>query len=185
MSPFKYSSLLVLYVLSATVLSAVDESPAWKTKLPQQIQALGHRNWIVVVDSAYPLQIAPGIEAINTGADQLTVVKAVLAMLGKTAHVKPFIYTDAELPFVPEKSAIGITAYRSELEKVLAGRAPKALPHDQIIAKLDEAAKMFRVLVLKTNMSLPYTSVFMRLDCGYWDAQAEAELRKAMIPGIK
>jgi hypothetical protein len=27
---------------------------------------------------------------------------------------------------------------------------------------------------------LPYTSVFIRLDCGYWSAEAEAVLRDSM-----
>jgi hypothetical protein len=34
--------------------------------------------------------------------------------------------------------------------------------------------------VLKTNMTLPYTSVFIELDCGYWSPEAEARLRAAM-----
>jgi hypothetical protein len=54
------------------------------------------------------------------------------------------------------------------------------VPHEELIAKLDEAAKTFRVFVLKTNLTLPYTSVFLELDCGYWDSRAEAELRKSM-----
>jgi hypothetical protein len=29
-------------------------------------------------------------------------------------------------------------------------------------------------------MTLPYTSVFIRLDCGYWSDEAELELRAAM-----
>jgi hypothetical protein len=29
-------------------------------------------------------------------------------------------------------------------------------------------------------MTLPYTSVFLQLDCGYWSADAERRLREAM-----
>jgi hypothetical protein len=29
-------------------------------------------------------------------------------------------------------------------------------------------------------MTIPYTSVFFELDCGYWSAAAEQRLRKAM-----
>jgi hypothetical protein len=39
---------------------------------------------------------------------------------------------------------------------------------------------LFRVLVVKTNMRIPYTSVFFELDCGYWNAHAEKQLRAAM-----
>jgi len=54
------------------------------------------------------------------------------------------------------------------------------LPHEKIIADIDEAGKEFHVLVLKTNMTIPYTSVFMRLDCKYWSADAEKRMREKM-----
>ena len=53
--------------------------------------------------------------------------------------------------------------------------------HDDIIAALDAAARRFRILVIKTPLSLPYTSVFVELGCGYWSADAEARLRAAML----
>jgi len=46
-----------------------------------------------------------------------------------------------------------------------------------MIDKLDEAAKTFRIIILKTDATLPYTSVFIRLDCGYWNDAAEQRLR--------
>jgi len=36
------------------------------------------------------------------------------------------------------------------------------------------------VLVIKTPLALPYTSVFVQLDCGYWTPEAEQQLRRAM-----
>jgi len=36
------------------------------------------------------------------------------------------------------------------------------------------------VVIIKTDLVLPYTSVFMRLDCGYWSAEAESKLRDSM-----
>ena len=36
---------------------------------------------------------------------------------------------------------------------------------------------MFNVLLLKTDLVIPYTSVFLQLDCGYWNAEKEARLR--------
>jgi hypothetical protein len=30
-------------------------------------------------------------------------------------------------------------------------------------------------------MTIPYTSVFFELDCGYWNAAAEQRLRKAIL----
>lgn len=141
---------------------------------------LGHRNWIVIADAAYPLQTAPGIDTFYVDADQLDVVGAVLEELSKAKHVTPIVYTDAELKYVPEKRAPGITAYRDALAKLLAKRPVQMLPHEEIIAKLDEAGKTFKVLLIKTHLTLPYTSVFLQLDCGYWNAESEKELRAAM-----
>ena len=141
---------------------------------------LGHRNWIVIADSAYPLQTAPGIETVSVDADQLEVLGFVLAELSKSRHVKPIIYTDAELKFVPENRAQGITNYRQELDRLLANKAVYSAPHEKIIAKLDEAGKTFKVLLFKTRLTLPYSSVFLQLDCAYWNANSETELRAAM-----
>jgi hypothetical protein len=152
----------------------------WRARLNNELPLLGHRNWIVVVDSAYPLQTSAGIETIETNAEQLDVVRAVLDEVSKAKHVRPAIFTDAELNFVPESDAAGVTAYREALKAALAGRETQTLPHEQIIAKLDEAGKTFHILVLKTRLTIPYTSVFLRLDCGYWSDEQEKRLREKM-----
>jgi len=154
--------------------------PAWERTLQHELPLLGHRNWIVIADSAYPLQTSPGIETVVAAQEQAEVLAKVLDELGKSKHVKPIIYTDAELNHVAEKNAPGIGAYRKALEKVLGGRQVQVLPHEQIIAKLDEAGKTFKVLLIKTPLTLPYTSVFLQLDCAYWNAESENELRSAM-----
>ena len=169
-------TLALIALMNATALAADD----WKAKLQKELPLLGHRNWIVVADSAYPLQTAPGIETIYVEADQLEVVKGVLAELAKTKHVKPTIYTDTELKFVAEKNAPGISAYREALAKILANQPAPFLPHEQIIGKLDEAGKTFKVLLIKTPLTKPYTSVFFQLECGYWNTESEKELRAAM-----
>ncbi len=146
----------------------------------ERLPTYGHRNWVVIVDSAYPAQTRGGIETVVTGADQLTAVKVVLDEFAKAKHVRPVVYLDAELPHIGEQDAPGIGKYRDDLGKLLGDRKPQSLPHEQIIAKLDKAGESFRVLVLKTNLTLPYTSVFLELDCGYWSPDAERRLREAM-----
>ena len=140
---------------------------------------MGHRNWIVVADSAYPAQSRPGITTIYTAQKQLDTVQVVLDAIGQSAHVRPVVYRDAELDRVSEKDAPGVESYRRELEK-LVGSSAQSLPHMDIIRKLDESATMFNVLILKTDMTIPYTSVFIQLDCGYWDADREQRLRNTM-----
>ena len=68
--------LFVLALLLTTPLSRAATPVAasdWKAKVNTAIPLLGHRNWILIVDSAYPLQVAPGVETIETSADQLDV----------------------------------------------------------------------------------------------------------------
>jgi len=150
---------------------------SWRQRVNQQLPLLGHRNWIAIVDSAYPWQTAPGIETIATGAAQLEVVDFVLKAVKKARHVRPLVYLDAELADLPEADAHGVTAYQKKLHKLLPPGAVQTVPHEEIISMLNEAGKTFRVLILKSTLTLPYTSVFVQLDCGYWNAEAESRLR--------
>jgi L-fucose mutarotase/ribose pyranase (RbsD/FucU family) len=159
---------------------ATTSGSHWQSKLASEMPVMGHRNWIVIADSAYPAQSRAGIETIATGADQINVVKAALKAVDGAKHVRANVYLDAEMAHVPEKDSPGIDAYRKQLALLLDKRSVKSVPHEQLIAKLDEAAKTFRILILKTNLTLPYTSVFLELDCGYWGPQAEQRLRKAI-----
>jgi L-fucose mutarotase/ribose pyranase (RbsD/FucU family) len=168
-----------------TSAGAADLSVPWQARVANSLPLLGHRNWIVIADSAYPWQTSPGIETIHTDQDQITVTKAVLDALSRTKHVKPTVYLDAELTHVPENDAKGVTRYRQELKQLLKGRSVQSKPHEQIIADLDAAGKTFHVLLLKTTMTIPYTSVFLQLDCGYWDSAAEDKMRKTIKDGQK
>jgi hypothetical protein len=167
---------LLLFLAFGASAQAQDLGSRLKVELP----TLGHRNWIVVADSAYPLQIAPGIKTVYVGGDQLQAVTSVLKAIDDAPHVRPVVFIDEELQYVPEQHARGISDFRKQLDTILKARDPKQLGHEDIIKLLDEAGKSFQVLVLKTDLTLPYTSVFIRLDAGYWSADAEKELRNAM-----
>jgi L-fucose mutarotase/ribose pyranase (RbsD/FucU family) len=155
-------------------------NPNWEEILKDRLQLYGHRNWLVIADSAYPAQSSPGVETIVADEEQTAVFARVSAILSRCRHIKPIVYTDAEMKFVAEEDAPGITAYREQLAALLKGQEVLTLPHDEIISKLDRVGDKFRVLLLKTNMRIPYTSVFLELECGYWNAQAEDRLRAAM-----
>lgn len=152
----------------------------WQDKLTRELPVMGHRNWLVVADSAYPAQSRAGIETIATGRDQIQTVKAALEAVDNAPHVQPIIYLDQELQSILESDAPGINHYRGRLNLLLKGRVVNSIPHEELIAKLDEAAKTFRILILKTNLTLPYTSFFIELDCGYWSPEAEKRLRDKM-----
>ncbi|MGA9671123.1 MAG: hypothetical protein WBQ94_18075 [Terracidiphilus sp.] len=179
--------LLVLSFLSVypSILVAQTTSlPTWREKVSEAMPLLGHRNWILIVDSAYPLQAAPGIETIETDAGQLEVLHHVLGVIDRSVHVRPVILMDAELPFVPDQDAPGVSAFRAEMSDLLRAYPVDSLPHDHIIANIEEASKHFSILVLKTNLTIPYTSVLIRLDCKYWSADAENRMRAKMTAAL-
>jgi len=174
--------LVLAFLLAAPAMLAAQPATQsnWKAKVAGAMPLLGHRNWILIVDSAYPLQASPGIETIETDTDQLEVVRYVLGVINHSIHVRPVISMDAELPFVPEGDASGASSYRAEIADLLHNYPVESVPHDQVIANIDQASKQFHILVLKTNMAIPYTSVFIRLDCKYWSADAENRMRARM-----
>lgn len=163
-----------------TMQKGARTKPDWETRLIKELPLLGHRNWIVVADAAYPVQSSAGIETAFARGEPVAVVRTVLARIAACGHLHANVFIDRELEFVSETDAPGIVRYRQQLDGLLRDTQPQSLPHEQIIARLDECARVFRVLILKTELSLPYTSVFLELGCGYWSAGAEERLRKTM-----
>lgn len=176
--------LLTLFTLFSCTKSVQEQeniptssSENWKTEIENTIKLYGHRNWIVVADGAYPKQSNPAIKTITVDASQLEVVQFVNEIIKKSSHVRANIFVDKEMAFVAEKDAKGIEKYRKELNSILNKKDLKTQLHEEIIKELDNSAKLFDVLIIKTNLSIPYTSVFFQLDCGYWNAEAENNLR--------
>lgn len=164
-------------------MSEAEVSPAsqnWERMFTGRLALFGHRNWIVVADSAYPAQANPGIETIVADAPALQVIQCVLDRIHACRHLAATVYTDRELDHVNEADAPGVSQYRQDLAALLAGSTVKRMLHEQIIARLDESAGMFRILIIKTELAIPYTSIFLELGCGYWSESAEQGLRRAL-----
>jgi hypothetical protein len=153
-------------------------APTWLETLTRYIPALGHRNWIVVADSAFPLQISPGIETIVTGEDHFAVLDKILKMVDGAKHIRPKIWLDKELAYVTEDLAPGADEAKRRLDEALKGRGAMPMLHEDLIARLDEVGKTFKIVMVKTTLTVPYTTVFMELDCGYWGPDAEAKMRE-------
>ena len=152
----------------------------WDQKLARELPALGHRNWIVVADSGFPFQISPGIDVVVSGEDHFAVLEKVLKAVDATQHLQPRIYLDKELDFVTEELSPGIEAGRGKLKEMLKGRKAAPVLHANLLARLAGVGRTYRILMIKTNLALPYTSVFIELDCGYWPAESEAKMRELM-----
>jgi hypothetical protein len=173
--------IAILVLLAAA--SSFAQQKAWRLILDERLPYFGDHNWIVVVDSAFPLRSAPGIETIVSGDSHVNTMRQVLDSLSKQVHVRPVVYTDSELTHLAEQDAPGIGAYRQLLsglfEKFFPEQPPKAIGHTDLIRYIDEAAKTYNVLIIKTPMALPYTAVFVELRAGYWSDDAEKRLRES------
>jgi D-ribose pyranose/furanose isomerase RbsD len=157
-----------------------DKPLEWEPRLRELLPLYGHRNWIVVTDSAFPVQSNPGIETIVAGGDQIDVVLRVLDAMASHKHIRVNVYADKEMTFIAEGDAPGMAEYRNQLDGALKGAHMEYVLHEQIIAKLNQAAQLYRILVIKTDLTIPYTSVFFELDCGYWTPEAERRMREAL-----
>ena len=177
--------LLGMTILVDSCISDTQPVPAqteinWQSTLEQDLHLLGHRNWILVVDKAFPEQSSQGMKYLYVEQDLLPTLEYVLEKVETSSHVKPIIFQDKELSYITEEQIEGIGAFRAEASKILQGKEVNTLLHDEVFQMLDESSSLFRVLVIKTNCTLPYTSVFLQLDCSYWNADQENVLREAM-----
>lgn len=188
MKQFRDSKFCILTAALLFIVIACQESNKetttigneWKSTVKSQLGLYGHRNWILVVDKAFPSQTANGIATIDTREDLFSVLKFTLVQIDSCAHVKPIVYTDKELNFITKDQVAEIESFRGELASMLGNKTPQVLLHDSVFTMIDEASKLFNVLILKTNQVIPYSSVFLQLDCKYWNVEKEKQLRDAM-----
>ena len=185
MKIIKNGILITLVLISIISLSSckkqINQKNMWKEEFQQNLPFLGHRNWVLVVDKAFPLQSAAGMTVINTGEQLPIVLMEVMKDISASTHVKPIVYTDSELNFITQDLSPGVDELKKDIFASLKGYEVNTILHEAVFAKLDEASKMFSVVVLKTETTIPYTSVFIQLDCSYWDANREKALREKMV----
>lgn len=163
--------------LGPHVLNDVDLARA---QIAPNLLQLGARNWVVVADPACPLPAGTGIVSINVPASTIDAFREVLDLLEIEGAVVPRIWVSHELSAVPENRAPGITEHREALEKLLLGRFHYEVNSRVIDMQIAQAAKDFRILYIRTNTRLPYSSIAIELDSGYWSSDAETEVQKRL-----
>jgi len=150
----------------------------WKSEVESISKRFGHRNWIVIADAAYPEQSHPAINTMTIDASQLEAIEYVNNLVEKSEHVTANIFLDEELTYLSDEIADGIDDYRIQVNQIIKNRPVSRLLHEEIIKEIDKSAELYKILILKTNLTIPYTSVFFQLECGYWDAESERILRE-------
>jgi hypothetical protein len=171
----------ILLAACAVVVSGCSWPGAaddWKGAVARQTGHLGYRNWIVICEASFPAQNRPGIRHVNAQAEIPEVVDYVLQTLEQTEHVRPRIYLTRELRSVENDYAPGIDVLRKRLDQALHGHEPTELDQGALLTLMQDAGRDFQVLVIRTPTALPYSSVFMELQPGYWDAESETRLRE-------
>ena len=153
---------------------------SWQQKLDSELPMLGHRNWILVVDKAFPAMNAPGIEVIYADDNLLSVLKYTLSKIDFSSHVRPIIYVDKEMQFMTPQLENGVDAFRDSLKHIVNNQTLHPELHDSVFTKIQKTSDLFKVLVIKTNGNRAYSSVFLQLDCAYWNSEQEGQLRKEM-----
>ena len=175
---------LILPVCIISLLSGCqDANPAereWKDQLYKNLAIVGARNWIVIAESSFPAYTGAGIKTMVSDKTSDEVLLDVLNMLEEEAHVVPRIMISSELRSVTEDYAPGIKRYRNNINKMLPGRQHFELMSRTINSLIEDAAKQFNVLVIKTKTSLPYSNIYIELDSGYWNSESETALRKSL-----
>ena len=176
-----YIQLLVLAITISSCNQNSKDTKSWQTEFQQKLPLLGHRNWVLVVDKAFPLQNAQGMTVINTGEQLPNVLQEVMNSISTSKHVKPIVYTDLEFYFITEDLSHGVDSLKKCIHNSLKGSEINTILHNEVFAKLDSTSKLFNVIVLKTESTIPYSSVFIQLDCAYWDSNREQKLRNKMV----
>ncbi|MAT72246.1 MAG: hypothetical protein CMJ58_22295 [Planctomycetaceae bacterium] len=183
--------LLLTIALAAASCATAAETPTvvrqgppvWHRQVEEQVARLGHRNVVIVADSAYPIQTARGVKVIVTGADHRDVVAHVAGAIDRAPAVRPLIALDKEFRYVPEEHAPGAARLRQGILDLLQGKSAEPIRetlHGDLLKEVSATAETYEVVVFKTTGTIPYSSVFFTLDCGYWSAEAEQALRDAM-----
>jgi D-ribose pyranose/furanose isomerase RbsD len=177
---FCVSLLALLTVSSFAQTPASTPTPDWKAVVQSHLPLYGHRNWIVVADSAFPAYANPGIETIVANDDLPSVLRYVTGAIASSRHVRASVFVDQELYFVDERDYPDLSELKKQMTELFAKNQVSTAPHAEMIAKIDEAGKTFQILFIKTTETIPYTTVFMRLDCGYLSDEGERKIRTAM-----
>lgn len=169
---------LLLLMQGCTLFSA-DESP-WKSAVNRSSSQLGFRNWIVIAEASFPAFGRTGVHQVPANVEIPEALDYVLDAIDQTQHVKPNVYLTRELRSMTNDSAPGIDELRSRLTTSLHGMETTSLEQESLMTLLSDANRSFDVLIIRTTSALPYSSVFIELQPGYWDAEAEQSLRERM-----
>jgi D-ribose pyranose/furanose isomerase RbsD len=149
----------------------------WQDAVDRHARQLGSRNWIVITEASFPALNRGGISKVEANAEVPAALEYVLNSIDQTQHVKPNIYLTRELRSMDNNSAPGIDDLRKKIKESLHEIETIELPQDSLMTLMTDANRSFEILVIRTTSAMPYGNIFIELQPGYWDAEAEQQLR--------
>jgi D-ribose pyranose/furanose isomerase RbsD len=169
--------LVPLVALLGQGCASLPSSVAWQATLQRHVSQLGFRNWIVIAEASFPAYSRSGVHQITAQSEIPEVMAHVLQTIDQTQHVKPNIYLTRELRSMNNDSAPGIDELKKKNDQILAGFDVTSLDQESLMSLIADANRSFDVLIIRTTSPLPYSSVFIELQPGYWDSESEQQLR--------
>jgi D-ribose pyranose/furanose isomerase RbsD len=176
----RFLSRAIIMTLSSAMLGCGFTSYRndWKSSVNHQVGQLGYRNWIVIAEASFPAHSRTGVSQVNSDAAIPEVLDYVLNALEKTQHVKPNIYLTREMRAVDNDVAPGMDVLRDQIKNSLHGHETTEIDQQSLLTLIESSLASFDVLVIRTTTALPYSSVFLELQPGYWDDESEKQLRQ-------
>jgi hypothetical protein len=183
---WRYESLMIgwrwMVALGAVLLSPgcthMQPENSWRGAVDSQAAQLGYRNWIVIAEASFPAHNRPGLRQVTAPVEIPEALDYVLNALEQTENVRPQVYLTREVRSVENDFAPGIDRLRERVKNSLHGHEATELDQQSLLTLLEDANRSFDVLIIRTQSALPYSSVFLELQPGYWDASSESRLRE-------
>jgi hypothetical protein len=150
---------------------------SWHAAVDRQAAQLGYRNWIVIAEASYPAQNRTGLRQVVADVEIPEALDYVLRALERTESLRPRVYLTRELRSVENDFAPGIDDMRKRINEALHGHEAAELEQQSLMTLLEDTGRSFDVLVIRTRSAMPYASVFLELQPGYWDEASESRLR--------
>ncbi len=170
----------IIFLIGGCGASREKLPPAWGKTVSREVDALGIQNWIIIAESSFPVVSRVGVRTLVVDAEVPELVDYVVNHLESSENVNPTFNTARELPYVSNDRAPGIDQFRKDLKEALHGHEVRQMDNRSLTLLAHSDASKFAVLVLKSKTALPYSSVFVELDSGYWDRGSEDKLRLDM-----
>jgi D-ribose pyranose/furanose isomerase RbsD len=166
-----------LFALLGQGCAMLPASGSWQDAVQRHVAQLGFRNWIVIAEASFPAYSRSGVHQVTAQSEIPEVLAHVLQTIDQTQHVKPNVYLTRELRSMNNDSAPGIDELKKKNDQFLAGMEVASLDQESLMSLIADANRSFDVLIIRTTSALPYSSVFLELQPGYWDAESEQQLR--------